>query len=323
MNNPHCYFSAGQCKLIILDKNPVNNTKIYPVYIERLVEELLRNPFLRDEILDDKLDEIINKSIEERNDEILVDGARDLMEQISTLYLPEKEYILKDQVLFSRAKPDTKGFNKYLLSANELTSDDKNLLPLPAIWKDVFGQKVKYYDGNYKMDTLYYAVLRGLRTILPEIRTIKSLKNLEIQKIESLTNQNINKEPIFAQLNKRQNGVERILSIFKSFNKSVYKNINTMTELKEFIMSDEYPANIVDVYILSQALGINILLLDKRKNKKTNPKGFHEFQYSLKKDYLVLMEQQTNNKYQYFILEKNGEYVFKRKSLPMFSENKM
>ena len=47
-------------------------------------------------------------------------------------------------------------------------------------------------------------------------------------------------------------------------------------------MGEEYPANMVDIYVLSEAIGINIIVLEKRI-KKSNQKGFYGFIYSLKK----------------------------------------
>ncbi len=316
--NPHCYFIAGECKLIILKKSPVDGVKLFQFFMDKLTEELMRNKFLRDEILEDKLDEIINKSVEVRNDEIVIYGAKDLLQQVANLYKPKKEFTLKEDVLFSKVEPSYKGINKnkYLSTSSELTLDTLNLHTLPSYWKRFFGPKVRYYDDKSLTDSLYYALLRVLATISPQIKTVKSLKNLEIQKIEHLSKQNINKEPLFKNINSNMtNGVNRIIAIFKAMNGNLYKNINTITQLKEFIMSDEYPANSVDIYLLSEALGINIVVLEKRI-KKSNQKGFYGFIYSLKKDYILLLEQQQNNKNIYSVIGKNGSYVFKKKDLP-------
>lgn len=315
--NPHCTFSGGECRLIILEKGP-DGVKLFPFFVERITDELLRNNFLRDEILEDRLDEIVEKSIEIRNDEIVIYGAQDLLFQITDLYKPKKEFILKNEDMYSTTEPTYEGINKekYLTSANELSLDALNLQDLPSYWKSFFKPNVKYLDDRMMNDTLYFAILRVLMIIMPEVKTVNGLKNLQIDKIEGITKQDIDKEPRYKNLdNDIIDGINRTIAIYKSVNGTSYKNINTMTQLKEFIMSDEYPANEVDVFLLSQALGINMIILNKRVNKQ-NPMGFYGFIYSLKKDFVVLLEQTRGGKNIFSILVRGDNYIFKRRDLP-------
>jgi len=98
-------------------------------------------------------------------------------------------------------------------------------------------------------------------------------------------------------------------------NGQIYRNINTMTQLAGFIKTSEYPANKVDVYMLSQVLGVNIIVLERRASKR-NEKAFYGFIYSMKKDFIILLETIRLNKAIYSIIEKGGVYVFKKKDLP-------
>ena len=317
-SNPHCYYRGGECRLIILEKSPVDGVKLFDFFVERISDEILRNKLLRDEILEDKLDEIVDKSVEIRNDEIVIYGAKDLLSQITTLYLPKKEFILRDVDLYSITEPNYKGIDKekYLTSSKELTLDTLNLQQLPSYWKSIFGAKVKYYDDRIINDSLYYSILRVLLVVLPEVKTVNGLKNLQIDKIEHITRQDIDRELVFKDIERDiPDGINRMIAIYRHFNGSDYKNINTITQLKEFIMNDEYPANMVDIYLLSQCLGTNIIVLEKRI-KKSNQKGFYGFIYSLKKDYILLLEQPRSGKTQYSIVGKGGNYIFKKRDLP-------
>jgi hypothetical protein len=85
--------------------------------------------------------------------------------------------------------------------------------------------------------------------------------------------------------------------------------------LKEFIFTDDYPANMVDIFLLSNALAVNIIILEKRL-KKSNPNGYYAFVNSLKRDTIVLMENPIHNKYCYNIVGKNKNYIFKMKDMP-------
>lgn len=319
-NNPHCYFSRGECKLIILKKSPVDGLKLFTFFVERLTEELLRNKLLRDEIIEDKLDEIINKSIEVRNDEIVIDGARDLLQQVSVLYAPKKEFLIKNEDMFSTTEPTYKGVNKekYMTISKELTLNTLNLKELPSFWKPVFGPKVRFYDEKILDDSLYFALLRVCPVLNPDIKNANGLKNLQIEKIESLTKQDFDKEPSYKNIDSNvANSTNRIIAIYKKVNGNVYKNINTLTQLKEFIKNSEYPANQVDIFLLSLAMGINIIVLEKRV-KKRNAKGFYYFINSLKKDFIILLEQPMGQKITYSMVGKGNNYIFKRKELPKY-----
>jgi hypothetical protein len=80
-------------------------------------------------------------------------------------------------------------------------------------------------------------------------------------------------------------------------------------------MSDEYPANEVDVFLLALALGVNIVILEKRITKK-NTKGFYVFAPHKKRDFVILFNQSKLEENNYNIVGKQNNYLFKLKELP-------
>jgi hypothetical protein len=80
-------------------------------------------------------------------------------------------------------------------------------------------------------------------------------------------------------------------------------------------MSDEYPANEVDVFLLALALGVNIVILEKRITKK-NTKGFYVFAPHKKRDFIILFNQSRLEENNYNIVGKQNNYLFKLKELP-------
>jgi hypothetical protein len=80
-------------------------------------------------------------------------------------------------------------------------------------------------------------------------------------------------------------------------------------------MSEEYPANEVDAFLLSLALGINILILEKRITKK-NMEGFYIFAPYKNRDYIILFNQSRLEDNNYNIVGKQNNYIFKLKDLP-------
>jgi len=291
--NPHCIYKNGKCSLILLERSPIDGKALFPFYVDKITDEILYNRLLRDEIMEDKIDEILNETVNVRNDEILIDGAKGVFEQIRYLYEPKKEFTFRT--------------NHQL--------DDMKLMPLPSYWKGHM-PRFNYYDDCSNTNSLYSSLLYILAIISPEIRSVIQLKNTQIDKIENITITDINKEPMFANIGTDINdAVNRIIEIYKHFNHNTYKNINTITQLKEFIFTDDYPANAVDIFLLSNALAINIIILEKRL-KKSNPNGYYAFINSLKRDTIVLMENPIQNKYCYNIVGKNKNYIFKMRDMP-------
>ena len=318
--NFHCYFKNGECKLIILEKNPIDNTNIFNFFIERLSDEILRNCLLRDEILEDKLDELINKSIELRNDEIIINGTKDLFAQVEELYKPKKVFILRNENMYSTTQPDYKSMgvnkNKYMIQTHDFILDNSKLSILPSYWKTILGNKYRFYNSKIKYNSLYHAILTIINMINPDIKNILDLKRLEINKIEHISTAEINNEYYFKDIHPEIiDGINRIIYIFKYIKKTQYKSINIMTQLKEFIMNEEYPASEVDVFLLALALGINILVLEKRITKK-NMDGFYVFAPYKNKDYIILFNQSKLEDNNYNIVLKNNNYIFKLKDMP-------
>jgi hypothetical protein len=220
--------------------------------------------------------------------------------------------------MYSTTQPHYKGVNKnkYLIQSHDITLDSSKLLVLPSYWKTIMGNKFRYYDAKILNNSLYYAILRIIQIIQPEIKNITDLKKLEINKIEHIFKEDINNDYYFKDIQPDIiDGITRIIAIFKETNRPQYKNVNTMTQLKEFIMSDEYPANFVDVYLLSLALGINIIILEKRITKK-NTNGFYIFTQNVKKDYIFLFNNSKLEENNYNIVGKQNNYIFKIKDLP-------
>jgi hypothetical protein len=88
-----------------------------------------------------------------------------------------------------------------------------------------------------------------------------------------------------------------------------------MAQLKEYIMSDEYPANEVDIFLLALGLGVNIIVLEKRITKK-NPTGFYAFVPYKKMNFIILFNNSKLDNNNYNIVVKENNYLFKEKNLP-------
>ena len=161
----HCHFTNGKCKLIILEKNPINYTNNFDIFLDRVTEEILRNKFLRDEIMEDKIEDIIDKNnFNFRPNQIALTGATDILDQIKKLYEKKETYYINPADMYSTVEPKYYGINKnkYLIAHQELTIDSLNLNFLPSHWIKIFKKKYKYYDEKAENNSMYLSLIRIL-----------------------------------------------------------------------------------------------------------------------------------------------------------------
>jgi hypothetical protein len=316
----HCHYRSEKCKLLILKKDPVNGIDTFKIFIDRIVEELLRNKFLGDEIVEDKIDDIIDKKEINfsRKDEILVKGTIEPFAEIKKYYEKKKTYFINPSDMYSTVQPKYYGINqdKYLISNKELTIDILNLQILPSHWVKLLTKAYKMYDENVDNDTLFFAMIRALKTESNSIKNIKTLKQILIDKVDAITKDDINKYQEYANVNRNDmDQSNRLLMIYKKVNGTIYKNINTISNLKDYMLNDDYPANEVDVFVISLALDINIILLERRVTK-TNPLGFTAFLTGKKNPTIMLFSQKRFNKRIFSVVQRDGTYIFKLPQLP-------
>ena len=192
----HCYFTNGKCKLLILEKNPIDNTINFDMFLDKITEEILRNKFLRDEIMEDKIEDVIDKNnFILRQNEIALTGASDILDQIKKLYEKKQTHYINPADMYSTTEPKYYGINKnkYLIAHQELTIDSLNLTYLPSHWIKIFKKKYKYYDEKSENNTLYLSLLRILTdNDDSNIKTIGQLKIMQIDKIEQFTKTDMN-----------------------------------------------------------------------------------------------------------------------------------
>ena len=170
--------------------------------------------------------------------------------------MKKKTYYINPADMYSTVEPKYYGVNKnkYLIAQQELTIDSLNLNYLPSHWIKIFKKKYKYYDEKLENNSML-SLIRILSDTDTPIRSINQMKSMQIEKIEQITKSNINKKN-FKNINAgNYDQINRILSLYKKYNGSIYKNINTFTDLKSFILLDDYPANEIDAFLLSMTLG--------------------------------------------------------------------
>lgn len=309
--DPHCIKDGDKCKLHVYSKNLITGKDNIKIYTEMLVEELVRNRMKREDILKDKISEIIDKQkiLPSENEIIFFGRDKNDLERIAKLYYEEQHIYVKDIEPFDRLEPKFYGIPK---EYREFGASDETIhLEFPSgHWQKILGKDFMIY--RTKDGVLFDAISRGLSYVEPEMIT-----PLELRK--SISEYDV-PEDIIMDIAEKMNITLRddeederdlLLELYKKYSRKMYKDIGTIPELKSYISKAGYDGTLVDIYLLSRLYNINIIVLDHRL-KGTDKIGMTIISSPLSPDYMLLYSQSTGNRNTYDIVEKNGKYVFKK-----------
>jgi hypothetical protein len=320
----HCIFDNKSCKLLIPKYNLITGEPNYEMYLLRLSEEILRNKIKSDEIINDLIEDIIDKDkIEQSINELIIYGSGDEIKNIiDKLYLKEKEIYINPDTQFDLSEPKFIGLqdlSKYKITNKNSNFDISKLKPLSINWEKEFGENFKYYfDGVYE-NTLFrtFAKLIDLKT--NKITSIRQIKDALIDKIEQISLHELN-EPFFKniltyKISESESPIDLLIEAYKEINKSQFKNINNLMDLKLFVKSDDYYANDIDVYLLNKIYNFNTIILEKRITK-TNPYGITFFENNKSKNFVILFSFNINNRKVYYPVQNKQIYVYDSFDIP-------
>ncbi len=152
-DDPHCKVDKGKCKLYINEYNLLEKKrKNEDFYLDRIIEELLRYPLKRDEILYDNISPIINKDlvIVNPNKYVLIHGE-DFLELdniIDNIYLDKRGIILNKSPLFeeqTNRKNVSFKLDQYMITKTK-SINSSMIRELPIYWSN-------YLTNNFKIVT--------------------------------------------------------------------------------------------------------------------------------------------------------------------------
>jgi hypothetical protein len=320
----HCTYDSNSCKLLVPKFNLITGEPNYELYLLRLSEEILRNKIKSDEIINDLIEDIIDKDkIEHSVNELIIYGSGDEIKNIiDKLYLKEKEIYINPDTQFDLSEPKFIGLqdlSKYKISEKNSNFDISKLKPLSINWEKIFGDNFKYYfDGVYE-NSLFrtFAKLIDLKT--NKISSIRQIKDALIDKIEQISLDELN-EPFFKnilkyKISESESSIDLLIEAYKESNKSQFRNINNLMDLKLFIKSDDYYANDIDVYLLNKIYNFNTIILEKRVTKN-NPYGITYFNNNKSKNFIILFSFNINNRKVYFPVQNKQIYIFESFDIP-------
>ncbi len=312
--DPHCIKEGNKCKLHIFSKNLLTGKNNMHTYIEILSEELIRNRMKREDILDDKISEIIDKQkLVADEDEIIFFGKyKDDYEKLNKLYHKEQHIYINDVEPFDTTEPKFYGINKEYIEVDTAADTSKRLENLSGYWKKILGENYLVFVS--KDSTIFDAISHGLNYIYKEPED----KQTPLKLRQRVVDYDIPEDMILKiakDLNLKldiENNDEQdlILKLYKKYSPHIYKTLDSVNDLKSYILRKTYEGSVVDIYILSHLYKINIIILDKRI--KGSDVGLSIIRQPESKEYIILYTYYSKDRYLYNIVEKRGKYVFEK-----------
>jgi hypothetical protein len=166
----HCAYSGGKCQLWIPNLEPASaKATTQEKLLRRIVKELVLNPFKREEVVFNRVEDFLNKSkIEVENDEILLQGEGTApYTKLVAEYKPKKKITSQfAQPTYQTAQPQLSSENReryrrHLGSRREtLQAFVPKIAPVPNHWEEKLGKGYLMRQGDKVFDQFFLA-LRG------------------------------------------------------------------------------------------------------------------------------------------------------------------
>lgn len=316
----HCIEHNGKYKLHIFDKNlivPSRNNLQY--YTNMLIEELLNNRIKREDILSDKISNIINKTkLEKLDGEVIFFGKLDEdLFSIQSLY-SKKKYELADldKEIYDRLDPKYIGINSEYIITDKFYDDYSKYESLSSSWNKILPDSFKVFKNNE--GTLFPSFSKILNyfdkkreDLYDAIKLKRILIDFEFKQDDLLKISNDLKIPFESNDN---SSYDLLLKLYKNYDKKHYKDINSIIDLKNLILSKSYQGNLIDLYLLSIIFKINIFILNKRiKQDEIGYKFIKNNDYKL---YALFYSQIIKDSNIYEVIESESKYMFNEFELP-------
>ncbi len=187
-DDPHCIVEGGKCKLFIYRKNLVDQGRDNEIfYIDRIIEELLRYPLKRNEIIHDNISPVIDREllIIDPKKYVLMHGETpsQMIQIMENIYLDRSGIQLNKRIVYNEFITQNYTFvrNRYL-KASTKNLDETLLEPLPSQWEP-------YLDPSFKMqknteNSLFVSLSYAFRETNSNVDM--SAKNIQMKIVQTL-----------------------------------------------------------------------------------------------------------------------------------------
>jgi hypothetical protein len=313
-DDPHCVIDKNSCKLYINKYNLLeiyNGIENYNYYLSKILDELIRYKIKREEILYNRIDNIINKQLipEDTKKYLLIKSLdeEEVNNKIEQIYYDNKGVFIDNRDLYELSTTKEFAFNKnYYLKSNIDLVNNYKYEELSIYWFKYLGDKFKV---NTHVDTLFNLIANAMNSNKNFYSKNKNLDNIDIKDL-------IIKNIMIPMKNKKNiNKLEQ--KIFNKYKESCSSNeltkVNNFEELIIFINNNDYKGCSIDLEYISKLYNINIIILDKRIKK--NQQGFDLYLTKESKYYILIYRFIVSDQYLYNLIGIKNKFLFYEKDL--------
>jgi hypothetical protein len=297
-----------------------------------LLEDLLRYEHKRIDILDNLIDNIIDKDNIKVSSELLdfsILNPMKLNEEVEKYFADNKSVFISDRKLYDEI--ESEDFNVEKEKFAKFKEDNEieiYLKQLPIIWE-------YYLDGFEVYDPPEKSIFNVIRNILffinknddtVSVESTEKIRDNLIEKIKELNYKELNQynnilKLINRKITKKDNLEHIKINIYNQLNEGIYSKTDIIENIFKDIKEKSYTGNVFDIFLLAEIYKLNIILLLNRKSKNVN--YFYIKPLSKKVDETVLIlrgnvDLRKSKKYNSVInKDKQGfNFIFNNKNLP-------
>jgi hypothetical protein len=267
--NHHCVVGEQGDKVYVPEINLVNGRpNNYENYIERIVEELLRIPLKRFEILNDEMDNFVADHYVQNDQEYYLDTRDDaeMFDEIKRMYDSGIDYRDKMKTHYDVANPAV----YYAHDFETEGQDDLNVchgsyINLPAFWiEKLRTQNWKIYQIEGPYDCFY----KELDNIIFKRNRDHGISSGSIDTRNDIAR--MIDSDMFPMLEERE-GWEVVRDVYAARYPKIYNPIKTRGQLLDFIRNSErHRISELDLSLISRKHNIRFIILSKPiKTKRT------------------------------------------------------
>lgn len=317
--DPFCVNANGKCKFFI---NNILNKEMYTIMI---LEELIKNKMKSDNILKGIIPDIIDrKDFKSTEDTVALYGSADkIIRDLSKLYAKDSKYYITKLKMYDTLEPTYPGIDrdKYADYSRDYDIDFFSLESLSHRWIPYFNSDFNVYvniTNNSLLNTIIKIISKS--KLLSLVKNILDIKNMIIEQIKKITIKDL--EIMFKTFRmdtviENQDNFELLLTLYQKICRDNFATVHSLSQLNDSILSKNYNGCMIDLFMISKALNINFILLNKRSTKD-NESGFYIFGPGLisSPNYLIIYSQNRGKTRVYDSVIGKNKYIFTKKDLP-------